>query len=61
MHEIIAEINDKDFQDYGLDGCREVVRCKDCKHYAGEGIRCAWNICVHFDNFYCYYGVRKEE
>ncbi len=39
----------------------EVVRCKDCKHYAGEGMYCAQDICVQFDHFFCYYGERKEE
>lgn len=38
----------------------ELLRCKDCRHYAGDGKRCAWDICA-FDNFYCYYGERKEE
>lgn len=37
-----------------------VVRCKDCKHFAGEGMYCAENICVQFDHFYCYYAERKE-
>ena len=38
----------------------EVVRCKDCKHYAGEGMYCACDIMVHYDNFYCYWGEREE-
>jgi len=38
----------------------QVVRCRDCKHYAGEGKRCDWDICVQVDRFYCYYGERKE-
>lgn len=32
IHETIMEIQDEDFHKYGLEGCREVVRCKDCKH-----------------------------
>lgn len=36
----------------------EVVRCKDCKHYAGEGMYCACDIMVHYDHFYCYWGER---
>lgn len=39
----------------------EVVRCKDCKHYAGEGMYCAQDICVQFDHFFCYYAERREE
>ena len=39
----------------------EVVRCKDCKYYAGEGMYCANDIIVQFDHFYCYYGERKVE
>jgi hypothetical protein len=38
----------------------QVIRCRDCKHYAGEGKRCDWDICVQVDRFYCYYGERKE-
>lgn len=38
----------------------EVVRCKDCKHYAGEGMYCACDIIVHYDHFYCYYGERAD-
>lgn len=36
----------------------EVVRCKDCKYYAGEGMYCACDIMVHYDHFYCYWGER---
>ena len=36
----------------------EVVRCKDCKYYAGEGMYCACDIIVHYDHFYCYWGER---
>lgn len=38
----------------------QVVRCRDCKHYAGEGMYCSQDICVMFDHFYCYYAERKE-
>lgn len=37
-----------------------VIRCKECKHFAGEGMYCAENICVQFDHFYCYYAERKD-
>ena len=30
-HEVIMEIEDEDFHKYGLEGCREIIRCKDCK------------------------------
>ena len=61
-----------DAYDKGWDDCQSyiytlppidaipVVRCKECRHYAGDGKRCAWDICA-FDNFYCYYGEREEE
>jgi hypothetical protein len=39
----------------------EVVRCKDCKYYAGEGMYCANDIIVQFDHFYCYYGERRTD
>lgn len=38
----------------------EIIRCRDCKYFAGEGMYCGQNICVQFDHFYCYYGERKE-
>lgn len=33
IHEIIVEIEHKDYMENGLDGCREIVRCKDCKYW----------------------------
>ena len=39
----------------------EVVRCKDCKHYEGEGMYCACDIIVHYDHFYCYWGERADK
>lgn len=39
----------------------EVVRCKDCKYFAGEGMYCANNFIPQFDHFYCYDGERKED
>lgn len=38
----------------------EVVRCKECKHFAGEGMYCAQDIIVQYDHFYCYYGEQKD-
>ena len=38
----------------------KIVCCKDCKHFAGEGMYCAFNIMVYYDRFYCFYGKRKE-
>ena len=38
-----------------------VVRCKDCKWFAGEGMYCANNIMVTFDHFYCADGDEKDE
>ena len=39
----------------------EIIRCKDCKHFAGEGMYCAFDIIVPYDNFYCYHGERKDD
>lgn len=39
----------------------KLVRCKNCKYYAGEGMYCANDIIVQFDHFYCYYGERKTD
>lgn len=39
----------------------EVIRCKDCRWYAGEGMYCTNNILVQFDHFFCYYGERNED
>lgn len=38
-----------------------VVRCRDCRWYAGEGMYCTNNILTQFDHFFCYYGERKED
>lgn len=39
----------------------EIIRCEDCKYFAGEGMYCAQDIIVQFDHFYCYYAERREE
>lgn len=39
----------------------EVVRCKDCKWYAGKGNYCTNNMLTQFDHFFCYYGERRED
>ena len=39
----------------------EIVRCKDCKHYAGDGMYCAWDIMVHYEHFYCYHAERRTD
>ena len=38
----------------------EVVRCRDCKHFAGDGMYCDNNIMVLYDHFYCYYGEKED-
>ena len=43
-----------------LDGYVKVVRCKDCRWYAGEGMYCTNNILVQFDHFFCYYGETTQ-
>lgn len=39
----------------------EIIRCKDCKHFAGEGMYCACDIIVQFDHFYCYHAERRQD
>ena len=39
----------------------EIIRCKDCRWFAGEGMYCTNNILTQFDHFFCYYGERKED
>ena len=39
----------------------EIVRCKDCKHFAGEGMYCSCDIIVQFDHFYCYHAERRQD
>lgn len=62
IHEIIMEIQDVDFHKYGLEGCREVIRCKDCKHkYIKNDVwTCPFGLPSGPDG-YCSYGERKEE
>lgn len=43
------------------DGRVAVVRCKDCKYFAGEGMYCENDIIVHFDHFYCYNAERRPD
>ena len=38
----------------------EIVRCKDCEHYAGDGMYCAWNIIAQ-DNGFCHCGERRKD
>ena len=45
----------------------EVVRCKDCKHYAEDELWCSSNCCVGdshanwYPHDFCSYGERREE
>lgn len=67
MKEYIVRIKDseKDFDEmfvgYIRNSSAEVVRCKDCRWFAGEGMYCTNNILTQFDHFFCYYGERKED
>ena len=38
----------------------EVVRCKDCRFFKGDGLECYWGLNAYEDD-YCSHGVRKEE
>ena len=31
-----------------------VIRCRDCKHYAGDGMYCSWNMIARSDG-YCFH------
>lgn len=37
----------------------EVIRCRDCRYFAGAGRKCMNNIMVRVDWFYCYYAEKK--
>ena len=37
----------------------EIVRCKNCEHYAGDGMYCSWDIITH-DNGFCHHGEHGE-
>ena len=37
----------------------DIVRCKECDNYAGDGMYCAWNM-LAYDMGFCSYGERKE-
>lgn len=39
----------------------EIVRCRDCKYFVGEGMYCENDIIVYFDHFYCYYAERRTD
>ena len=39
----------------------DIIRCKDCKHFAGEGMYCSCDIIVQFDHFYCYHAERRQD
>ena len=39
----------------------EIIRCKDCKHFVGEGMYCSCDIIVQFDHFYCYHAERRTD
>lgn len=39
----------------------EVVRCKDCTSFCGDGMYCDNDIMVLYDHFYCYYGERNTD
>ncbi len=32
----------------------QVIRCRDCKHYAGDGMYCSWNMIARPDG-YCFH------
>lgn len=67
-HEVIMEIEDEDFHKYGLDGCREIIRCKDCRHRIADDDFTRGHICMlrrenggrYCEDYdYCSYAERK--
>lgn len=69
---VVADVRDLDLMRKYNQGVRkvlraipsaqpEIIRCRDCKHFAEEGMYCACDIMVHFDHFYCYYAERKQD
>lgn len=64
IHEIIVEIEDEDFHKHGLDGCREVIRCKDCRFYREEKDQddlCVYRNTETLADDYCSRAMRKGE
>jgi len=37
-----------------------VIRCRNCEHYAGEGMYCAWNMIASTEG-YCFHANEKPE
>ena len=70
IHEVILEIEDEDFHKHGLDGCREIIRCKDCKHRVNDNAFASGHICMKRmenggryceDDDFCSYAERKAD
>lgn len=64
-HEYIVQVDDTDRSyDFAFVGqirgtCKQLVLCKDCKHYKdGECTNTFWGMC---ESGYCSEGERKEE
>ena len=64
-HEVIVEIEDEYFHKYVLDGCREIIRCKDCKyseHWRRDERMCSlWDDAWVFDDGFCNHAKRRTD
>lgn len=66
IHEIIIEMSDESFRELDLEGCREVIRCKDCKQcrktilFGHLATVCDYWIKLTDDDGYCNHAERKE-
>lgn len=66
LHELILQIEDEDLYKHGLDGCLEIIRCKDCKFFTDShelknyplGECSVWNE-VTYTHGYCSEGERR--
>ena len=59
--EIVSDILDDMLGEAPTVDAVPVVRCRDCKYFAGEFMYCAFNIIVPFDYFFCLHGRREAD
>ena len=57
MAEIIVDIGDNLVETIGCEYSGELVRCKECASYCGDGNKCLWGL-LTVDMGYCHHGYR---
>ena len=64
-HRDIGYARDKDAMTSKPDWCplKEVVKCKDCKHWGQDGYKegCKYAVCIVTENDWCSFAERREE